>query len=290
MRLAFDRRMPATVSILVPAHNAAATIDEVLQRIDRTDLGYPGLRRELIVVDDGSTDGTADRLREAATLGSIRACFHPEPLGHGACLATGLAIATGQIIVIADATLSYDPADLARLLAPILAGDADVVYGSRYVAPVHEVPRLSDRVADRILTAVSNGLTNTALTDMTTRSLAFRAEVVRGAILRAEGSGITSELTALFTARQCRIFEVPVAYRSRQRMTSGARWFENFSHLTMMARCRLRSWHLQPVSPARPFQAPATATTRQARLTRLVRPMDLTPPLPAHARPTLRPN
>ncbi len=282
--------MPATVSILVPAYNAAATIDEVLERIERADLGYPGLRREIIVVDDGSTDGTADRLREASTLGAIRACFHPEPLGQGACLSTGLAIATGQIVVIADATLSYDPADLGHLVAPILAGDADVVYGSRYVAPAHEVPRLSDRIADRMLTAVSNGLTNTALSDMTTRSLAFRAEVVRGAILRAEGSGIGSELAALFTARECRIFEVPVTYRTRRRASAGARWFENLSHLTMMARSRLRSWHLEPVTPHRPFQAPTVAAPRHARLTRLVRPMDLMPPLPSHARPSLRPH
>lgn len=281
--------MSATVSFILPVHNAVDTIDAALDRILRADLGHQGLRREIIVVDDASDDGTSERLRHAAALGTARVCFHPEALGQGAALSTALALVTGEIVVVVDPGLSYDPAECGRLLAPILAGDADVVYGSRYVATTRQVPRLWDRLSDQILTAVSNGLTNVALSDVTTSYQAFRAEVVRGAILRSDGCGIAGELAALFASRQCRIFEVPVSHRMRRPVSAGTRWFEGLANVTMMARCRLRSWHLQPVAPHQPFRS-VPATARGARLTRLVQPMDIMPMSPAAARPMLRAN
>ena len=281
--------MPATVSFLLPVHNVNDTLEETLARIVRADLGQPGLRREIIVVDDASTDGTVDRLRQIAARGMARVCFHAETLGHGAALSTGLALVTGDIVVIVDAALAYDPAECGRLLAPILAGDADVVYGSRYVATSRQVPRLWDRLSDQLLTAISNGLTNVALTDVTTSYQAFRADVVRGAVLRADGCGIAGELAALFATRQCRIFEVPVSYRMRHAVSATTRWFEGIAHLTMMARARLRSWQLDPVKPHGPYRE-ATIAAPRARLTRLVHPIDLMPMSPAASRPMLRPN
>jgi glycosyltransferase involved in cell wall biosynthesis len=282
--------MPAIVSFILPVQDACDTVEEALERLLRADLGHPELRREIIVVDDASTDGTVAVLRHAAALGTARVCFHPERLGHGAALSTGLALATGDIIVVVDPTLAYDPAEAGRLLAPIIAGDADVVYGSRYIATTRQVPKLWERLSDQILTAVSNGLTNVALTDVTTTYQAFRADVVRGAILRAEGCGIAGELAALFTTRQCRIFEVPVTYHARQSPAASTRWFEGLSHLTMMARSRLRTWHLAPVAPHAPLRAPVLAAPRGARLTRLVHPIDMMPMMPTATRPFLRPN
>src|SRR6186713_2592252 len=133
MRLAWNRRMSATISFILPVHNAADTIDDALDAVVRADLGHPDMRREIIVVDDASTDGTTDQLRRIA--------------------ARGLARVTGDIVVVADAALAYDPTEAGRLLAPILAGSADVVYGSRYVATSRQVPRLWDRLSDQILTA-----------------------------------------------------------------------------------------------------------------------------------------
>ncbi len=280
--------MPVTVSIVVPVYNAVATIADTLQRLGQVDLGPRDVWREIIVVDDASSDGTSEHLRHAAATEAFRVCFHPEHLGWGAALSTGLAMVTGEIVLVVDATLAYDPAECGRLLAPILNGDADVVYGSRYVATTRQVPRLSERLSDQILTAVSNSLTNVALTDVTSTFQAFRAEVVRGAILRADGPGVAGELAALFASRQCRIFEVPVTHRAQLAAAETPRWLDGLSHLTMMARCRFRSWGLGRVTPHQPFQV-ATMPTRSARLTRLVRPVDLLPMSPS-SRPSIRAN
>src|SRR5262249_20878187 len=110
------------------------------------------------------------------------------------------------------------------------------------------------------------------------------------AVFRADGCGIAAELAALFTTRECRIFEVPVSHCPRQSLRAGSRWFQGLSQVTMMARCRLRSWQLPPVPPQRPFQTEQPVTAQRARLTRLVRPIDLMPVSPAAARPMLRPN
>jgi glycosyltransferase involved in cell wall biosynthesis len=281
--------MSATISIVVPAHNALDTIGEALSRLAQIDFEPLALQPEVIVVDDASTDGTTRKLEAIATTGSIRLCVHPEHLGHGAAVSTGIAVATGQIVLVADATLAYAPEDSIALLGPIANGDADIVYGSRYAATVRQVPRLWDRVSDRILTAASNGFANVALSDATTSFVAFRTDVVRGAVFRADGVAVAAEIAALASARQCRIFEVPVAHRTRPATAPRTRWIDGLSHLTMAARCAFRDWQLRPVEPHRPFRSPVVAATRSARLTRLVRPMDVLP-MPSAMRPTLRPH
>ncbi len=290
MRLAWTRRMPVMVSFILPVRNAVDTIDEAVERVLYADLGHSELCREVIVVDDASSDGTTASLRRLASRGLARVSFLPEVLGRGAALSTGLASASGELVVLADATLAYDPAEVSRLLTPITAGTADVVYGSRYVAGPRHVPKLWDRVMDRVLTGASNGLTNISLSDVTTTYQAFRADAVRGAVLRADGRAIASELAALFAARQCRIFEVPVSYRTDRRSASHGRWLESVAQLTMMARCRLRSWQLGELMPHRPLPTTEPVATRGARLTRLLHPVDLVPISPAAARPMLRAN
>ncbi|MCC6763615.1 MAG: glycosyltransferase family 2 protein [Deltaproteobacteria bacterium] len=282
--------MPTMVSFVIPVRNAVDTIEEAVERVLHADLGHADLHREIIVVDDASADGTAERLQHLAARGLARVGFHPEAIGQGAALSTALAMVSGDIVVVADATLAYDPSETGRLLEPIASGAADVVYGSRYVAASRQVPALWDRLADQLLTVVSNGLTNVSLTDVTTTARAFRVDVVRGAVLRADGCAIAGELAALFTTRQCRIFEVPVSYRTERRTPRNGRWLQGLAQLTMMARCRLRSWHLEAVAPHRPLPAAMPVAARGARLTRLVRPVDLMPMSPATTRPMLRAN
>ncbi len=290
MRLAWNRRMPTMVSFVLPTHNAVDTLEEAVARVLDVDLGPADLRREIIVVDDASTDGTAERLRHLAARGLARASFHPEALGPGATLTTALAMASGDIVVVADATLAYDASEAGRLVEPIASGAADVVYGSRYVAATRQVPELWDRLVDRLMTVVSNGLTNVSLTDVTTTSQAFRADVIRGAVLRSDGCAVAGELAALFTTRRCRIFEVPVSYRTDRRRSPEGRWWRSLAQLTMMGRCRLRSWQLEAVTPHRPLPAAAPLAARGARLTRLVHPVDLLPMSPPTMRPVLRAN
>ena len=281
--------MPAIVSFVMPVHDAVETLTDAVEHALHAELGHPDLKREIIVVDDASTDGTTDCLRRLSARGLTRACYHAEHLGHGAAISTGLATVSGDIVVVADGSLSYDPAETDRLLAPIVAGKADVVYGSRYVATSREVPQLWDRMADRVVTAMSNGLNNVALTDLTTTFLAFRTDVVRGAVLRADGYGVAAELAALFTSRRARIFEVSVSYRTGRR-PSQSRWLQGLAQIAMMARCRFRSWQLDPVVPHSALPASMPAVARGARLTRLVRPIDLMPITPTAARPMLRAN
>lgn len=197
------------LSIIIPAFNEAATIKELLRRVQETPF-----EKEIIVIDDGSTDGTREVL---ATLNSdeVRVIFHDRNLGKGSAVRTGFAAATGDYVILQDADLEYDPRDYGRLLEPLIAGDADVVYGSRFSGSPRRVLFYWHTVANRLLTLLSNMVTNLNLTDMETGYKAFRADVVRRLSLESNRFGIEPEITAKVAKLRCRIYEVPISYRGR---------------------------------------------------------------------------
>jgi glycosyltransferase involved in cell wall biosynthesis len=203
------------LSIIVPAYNERAFISEILKRIDRAAIG--GIEKEIVVVDDCSQDGTREILAEEAKAGR-RVYFHEVNRGKGAAIRTGLAQATGDVILIQDADLEYNPADYPQLLQPILDGDADVVYGSRFKggAGAQRVLYFWHSVGNRVLTTVSNMLSDLNLTDMETCYKVFRAEVLRGISLRSERFGFEPEVTMKISrAKRWRVYEVPISYHGR---------------------------------------------------------------------------
>ena len=200
------------LSVVVPVFNERATIAEILGRVE----GAP-FEKEVVVVDDGSSDGTSEVLRDlAGRNGRIRLARHERNRGKGAALRTGFGLATGDIVLIQDADLEYDPADYAALLRPILEGRADVVFGSRFLGgPYGRVHLFWHYVGNRFLTLFSNMLTNLNLTDMETGFKAFRREVLERLALRSEGFAIEPELTAKVARLKARVYEVPVSYSGR---------------------------------------------------------------------------
>ncbi len=201
------------LSVVVPAYNEVETIDTILQRI----LEVP-IQKEVIVVDDGSTDGTSDRLRRWESQSEVKVLRHPKNRGKGAALRTAFARATGQIIVIQDADLEYDPAEHLRLIQPIVDGVADVVYGSRFVSEgPHRVLYFWHYKANKIITTLSNMFTDLNLTDVETCHKAFRSEVIKEILptLKEDRFGIEIELTAKVARRHFRIYETGISYYGR---------------------------------------------------------------------------
>ena len=198
------------VSIIVPAFNERATILEVLRR-----LGNVERPLQVIVVDDGSTDGMTDLLRTAAAAGTIELVVHPANLGKGAAVRSGLARVTGDVVLIQDADLEYDPADFPHLLAPIENGIAAVVYGSRFLGP-HRAMYFWHSVGNRVLTLLCNVLFDTTLTDLETGYKVMTAEVAHAFDLHSERWGFDPEITAKILKRGHRIYEVPISYAGRE--------------------------------------------------------------------------
>jgi glycosyltransferase involved in cell wall biosynthesis len=197
------------LSIVVPVYNEARTIMASLERVQLTPFN-----KEIIVVDDGSTDGTRDILA-AITDPTIRVFFHSQNRGKGAALRTGFAQATGNYVLVQDADLEYDPRDYPVLLEPLLSGDADVVFGSRFLSGPKRVLFFWHMVANTMLTLASNMTTNLNLTDMETGYKALRIEVVRKLELQSDRFGIEPEITAKVARQRCRIYEVPISYHGR---------------------------------------------------------------------------
>ncbi|NLX13613.1 MAG: glycosyltransferase family 2 protein [Phycisphaerales bacterium] len=204
------------LSIVIPVYNEVSLVAECVRRVLAVDIG---MEKELILVDDGSTDGTREqyeRIRQEHPGQNLRFLLHSHNRGKGAALRTGFAQATGQIVLVQDADLEYDPRDYPRLLAPILDGKADVVYGSRFVGgDAHRVLLFWHMVGNKLLTLLSNALTNLNLTDMETCYKVFRREVLDGIRLTSNGFEFEPEITAKVARLGCRIYEVGVSYSGR---------------------------------------------------------------------------
>jgi glycosyltransferase involved in cell wall biosynthesis len=204
------------LSVVVPAYNERATIHNLLQRVAAAPLP-PGVALEIVVVDDGSKDGTRDLLREIAAKANpeILLIEQPENRGKGAAIRTGFAAATGDVLLIQDADLEYDPRDYPVLLQPILDDEADVVFGSRFLGGPHRVLFYWHSVGNKFLTMLSNMMTDLNLSDMETCYKVFRREVLDGIVLRSNRFGIEPELTAKVARRGARVYEVPIHYHGR---------------------------------------------------------------------------
>jgi len=199
------------VSVLVPAYNEGATVARVFER-----LAAIPLRLEVIAVDDGSSDDTGRQLDALAAQGKVhRVIHHPANRGKGAAVRTAIAAATGDVMVVQDADLEYDPADLPLLLAPIADGRADAVYGSRFLGGPHRVLFFWHSVGNRLLTLLSNMLTDLNLTDMETCYKMVRSDLMRGLTLTTDRFGFEPELTAQLARARARIYELPISYAGR---------------------------------------------------------------------------
>jgi glycosyltransferase involved in cell wall biosynthesis len=199
-----------TVSVVIPVYNEAGTLPTLLAKV----LSRPETA-EVILVDDASTDGSGDYLRTLAGDPRLRTLFHAQNQGKGAALRTGFAAASGDVVLIQDADLEYDPDDYPALLAPIFAGKADVVYGSRFLGGPHRVLYFWHSVANRMLTLLSNMLNDINLSDMEVCYKAFRREVIQKIRIQCDRFGVEPELTAKVAKMRLRIYEVPVSYYGR---------------------------------------------------------------------------
>ena len=202
-----------TVSILIPVFNEAKTVEEILRRVRAADT--TGLTKEIVLVDDASTDGTGDVLKRLTGAKDLKIYSHPLNRGKGAAIRTALEHATGEICLIQDADLEYDPVDYPLLLKPILDGRADVVYGSRFTGGTHRVLLFWHYMANRFLTLLSNMVCNLNLTDMETCYKVFRRSLLEGVTLRSNRFGIEPELTAKLARRRYRFYETGINYSGR---------------------------------------------------------------------------
>jgi glycosyltransferase involved in cell wall biosynthesis len=199
------------LSVVIPVYNEKSTIEEIVRRVQAVDVG---MEREIVVVDDGSTDGTRDILRRLAAE-KLKVVLHEKNKGKGGALQTGFSEASGDIVLVQDADLEYDPRDHPKLLEPILEGRADVVYGSRFLGGPHRVLFYWHSVGNRILTMFSNMVSNLNLTDMETCYKVFRREILQKIRLKSERFGIEPEITLKVARLKCRIYEVPISYAGR---------------------------------------------------------------------------
>jgi glycosyltransferase involved in cell wall biosynthesis len=227
------------LSIVIPVYNEEQTIGEILERVWAVDLG--GMEREVIIANDGSSDGTRRAIDASRWVRDPRVRSYDSPinLGKGAAVRIGLKFATGDILLVQDADMELDPNEYGRLLAPILEGRTDIVYGSRFLKSTGRVA-LRLRLANRLLTLLTNVLFGARLTDMETAYKVFRRETLDGIRLRCVGFDFEPEITAKFLRAGRRIVEVPVAYKPRH-VNEGKkiRWIDGIDAVYALVKCRL---------------------------------------------------
>ena len=221
------------LSVLIPVYNETRTIDEILRLVTAEPT-----EKEVVVVDDGSTDGTREKLKAWDGKSGVRVIFQERNLGKGRAVRTALEAAAGDILIIQDADLEYDPAEYPMLLRPIESGRADVVFGSRFVgSSEHRVQNFWHQQGNRLLTLISNVVTGLNLSDMATCYKAFHRRVVPALDLQSRGFGIDAEITAKIARGGFRVFEVPVSYFGRSRAEGKKiRLKDGFSALASLAR------------------------------------------------------
>lgn len=228
-------RVAKTLSILIPVYNEKATVLELLRRVEATAIP---LAKQIIMVDDGSTDGTRELLAGLGARATV--ILHERNRGKGAALRTALSRATGDLIVIQDADLEYDPADFPELLAPLIDGRADVVYGSRFLGGPHRVLFFWHYFGNWLFTLLTNVLYDINLTDMGTCYKAFLRDKIEDIPLSSERFGIEAEISAKICKRKLRIYEVPISYAGRT-YAEGKKitWKDAFSYLWCLLRYRV---------------------------------------------------
>ena len=253
------------LSIVMPVYNEAPTIREIIERVR----ALPHAK-EVIVVDDGSLDGTRQILRELAG-GEVRVFFHAQNRGKGAAVRTGIAHARGDVVVVQDADLEYHPRDIPALLGPIERGEADVVFGSRFLGGPHRVLNFWHYLGNKLLTLLSNIFTNLNLSDMETGYKVFRADVLRRIEIESDRFGFEPEITAKMARLRCRIFEQPISYSGRD-YDQGKKitWRDGVAALAHIVRF---NFGRRP-RPARPVEVEEIAP-RPAELTEAPKPRSL---------------
>ena len=204
------------LSIVIPVYNEKETLEAIVDKVLGVDLSLWNIDREIIIVDDCSRDGTVELAQKLAQDGKIRLIRHEKNQGKGAALQAGFQTARGEVILIQDADLEYNPEEYPKLLKPIIEGKADVVFGSRFMGgEPHRVLYFWHYLGNRLLTLLSNMTTNLNLTDMETCYKVFRAEILQSIPLKEKRFGFEPEVTAKVAHRGCRIYEVGISYTGR---------------------------------------------------------------------------